>query len=85
MDEAGFAWISGRGGLTGYATKGRWRDPKTDKVRRAKPWDPVLVAGGGIEGGPNGVAQPETDFIHNAARPPTGRSAPAACAPATSR
>ena len=73
VDDAGFAWVSGRGGLTGYATKGRWRDPKTDKVRRATPWDPVLVAGGGIEGGPNGVAQPQTDFIHNAARPLNGR------------
>jgi hypothetical protein len=38
----------------------------------AKPWDPVLVAGGGIAGGPNGVAQPQTDFIHNAAHPTSG-------------
>ena len=35
----------------------------------AWPWDPILVAGGGVEGGPDGVAQPQTDFIHNAARP----------------
>jgi hypothetical protein len=73
VDEAGFAWVSGRGGLTGYATKGRWRDPKTDRVRSASAWDPVLVAGGGIEGGPRGVAQPQEDFIHNAARPLNGR------------
>ncbi len=38
-------------------------------MRKATPWDPILVAGGGIEGGPDGVAQPQTDFIHNAARP----------------
>ena len=38
-------------------------------MRNARPWDPILVAGGGIEGGPDGVAQPQTDFIHNAARP----------------
>ena len=63
VDEQGFAWTSGRGGLLGYATKGRWRDPKTDRRREAKPWDPVLVAGGGIEGGPNGVAQPQ-DGLH---------------------
>jgi hypothetical protein len=69
VDAQGFAWVSGRGGLLGYATKGRWRDPKTDSMRAATPWDPVLVAGGGIEGGPNGVAQPQTDFIHNSARP----------------
>src|SRR5437763_1111210 len=65
VDANGVAWISGRGGLLGYATRGRHRDPFTGSVRAAKPWDPVLVAGGGIEGGPNGVAQPQTDFIHN--------------------
>jgi len=69
VDAQGFAWISGRGGLLGYATRGRWRDPRTDARRTATPWDPVLVAGGGIEGGPNGVAQPQTDFIHNSDRP----------------
>ena len=75
VDDHGIAWTSGRGGLLGYATKGKWRDPRTDKVRRARPWDPILVAGGGIEGGPDGVAQPQTDFIHNAARPLDGKVA----------
>ena len=69
VDENGIAWTSGRGGLLGYATQGRWRDPRTDEMRSARPWDPILIAGGGIEGGPDGVAQPQTDFIHNAARP----------------
>jgi hypothetical protein len=69
VDAKGIAWTSGRGGLLGYATRGRRRDPRIDKVRPAKPWRPVLVAGGGIEGGPNGIAQPDTDFVHNAARP----------------
>ena len=73
VDDNGIAWTSGRGGLLGYATKGRWRDPRTDKIRNARPWDPILVAGGGIEGGPDGVAQPQTDFIHNAARPLGGK------------
>ncbi|HKE81318.1 MAG TPA: hypothetical protein VKB54_18520 [Solirubrobacteraceae bacterium] len=73
VDDDGFAWISGRGGLTGYATAGKWRDPKTDTVRRARPWDPVLVAGGGLPGGDAGVAQPQTDFIHNSARPLNGK------------
>jgi hypothetical protein len=72
VDANGIAWTSGRGGLLGYATRGRWRDPRTDTMRVAKPWDPILVAGGGIEGGSNGVAQPQTDFIHNAARPLDG-------------
>jgi hypothetical protein len=73
VDGHGFAWVSGRGGLLGYATSGKWRDPRTDRVRRAHPWDPVLVAGGGLPGGDNGVAQPETDFIHNANRPTDGK------------
>ena len=73
VDAHGFAWVSGRGGLLGYATRGQWRDPRTDRVRRAQPWDPVLVAGGGLPGGDNGVAQPQTDFIHNASRPTDGR------------
>ena len=73
VDARGIAWTSGRGGLLGYATRGKWRDPKTNKVHPARPWDPILVAGGGIEGGANGVAQPRSDFIHNAARPLNGR------------
>jgi hypothetical protein len=72
-DANGIAWVSGRGGLTGYATRGKWRDPVKDKVRPAKPWDPILVAGGGLPGGDGGVAQPQTDFIHNSARPLNGK------------
>ncbi len=53
-------------------------------MRVAKPWDPILVAGGGIEGGDNGVAQPQTDFIHNAARPTGARSARPVSRPGTS-
>jgi hypothetical protein len=73
VDAQGFAWISGRGGLTAYATHGKWRDPRTDKWRRATAWDPVLVAGGGLPGGDDGVAQPQTDFIHNSTRPVGGK------------
>jgi hypothetical protein len=73
VDAQGFAWVSGRGGLTAYATHGKWRDPRTDKWRKAKPWDPVLVAGGGLPGGDSGVAQPQTDFIHNSTRPVGGK------------
>jgi hypothetical protein len=73
VDGAGIAWTSGRGGALGYATHGRWRDPRTGEKRKATPWDPVLVAGGGVEGGPDGVAQPQTDFIHNSSRPLGGK------------
>jgi hypothetical protein len=73
VDQAGIAWTSGRGGALGYATHGRHVDPRTGEKRKATPWDPILVAGGGVEGGPDGVAQPQTDFIHNAARPLGGK------------
>ena len=50
VDDQGIAWISGRGGIRGYATKGRWRDPYQNRVREASPFDPILVAGGGVAG-----------------------------------
>ena len=73
VDQTGIAWTSGRGGVLGYATSGVHRDPRTDQRRQATPWNPILIAGGGVEGGPDGVAQPQTDFIHNAARPVGGK------------
>ena len=68
VDDHGIAWTSGRGGILGYATKGLWRDPYIDKRRWARPWKPVLVAGGGV----GGVNQPQTDFMHNSERPVDG-------------
>lgn len=76
-DERGIAWIAGRGGIRGYATKGRHRDPYQNRWREASPFDPILVAGGGLEwddpANPNddGVAQ-ATDFMHNSGRPTDG-------------
>jgi hypothetical protein len=76
-DENGIAWISGRGGIRGYATKGRYRDPYQNRVRRATPFDPILVAGGGLHWddpaveGDDGVAQPVM-FMHNSGRPTDG-------------
>ncbi len=78
-DERGIAWVAGRGGIRGYATKGKHRDPYQNRVRRATPFDPILVAGGGLQwdvpparAGDDGVAQ-ATDFMHNSGRP-TDRS-----------
>jgi hypothetical protein len=73
VDARGIAWVSGRGGLRGWDTRHRLRDPFTGKKRVATPWNPILVAGGGVAGGTNGVAQPQTDFIHNSARPLNGK------------
>ena len=67
VDERGIAWVSGRGGIRGYATEGRWRDPLMNITREAEPWDPILVAGGGV----GGTAQP-TGFMHNSLRPVDG-------------
>jgi hypothetical protein len=77
-DARGIAWVAGRGGIRGYATKGRHRDPYLNRVRRATPFEPILVAGGGLQwdvpparGGDDGVAQ-ATDFMHNSGRPTDG-------------
>ena len=63
-DARGIAWVSGRGGIRGYATRGRHRDPYLNRRRLATPFDPILVAGGGV----GGTAQPAM-FMHNAGRP----------------
>jgi hypothetical protein len=66
-DERGIAWVSGRGGIRGYATKGRHRDPYQNRYRRATPFDPILVAGGGV----GGTAQ-TVMLMHNSGRPTDG-------------
>ena len=76
-DERGIAWVAGRGGIRGYATKGWHRDPFQNRWCKASPFDPILVAGGGLEwddpadGINPGVAQ-ATDFMHNSGRPTDG-------------
>ena len=65
VDAEGVAWVSGRGGIRGYATSGRHRDPMTNTTRLARPWDPILVAGGGVAG----VVSPDVIFMHNSLRP----------------
>lgn len=76
-DAEGIAWVSGRGGIRGYATRGVHRDPYQNRWRRATPFDPVLVAGGGLQWddpavqGDDGVAQPVM-FMHNSGRPTDG-------------
>ena len=76
-DERGIAWVAGRGGLRGYATSGKHRDPYQNRVRRATPFDPILVAGGGVSWddpavqGDDGTAQPVM-LMHNSGRPTDG-------------
>ncbi len=63
VDPAGIAWISGGGGVWGYWTHGRHRDPRTGKVATATGCAPIPYGGG---------ASPEratpSRFIHNAWR-----------------
>ncbi|HTE59651.1 MAG TPA: hypothetical protein VK631_04825 [Solirubrobacteraceae bacterium] len=66
-DEQGIAWVSGRGGIRGYATSGWHRDPYQNRSRNATPFDPILVAGGGVAG----TSQPVM-LMHNSGRPPDG-------------
>jgi hypothetical protein len=66
-DAQGIAWVSGRGGVRGYATSGYHRDPYQNRYRRATPFDPILVAGGGVAG----TAQPVM-LMHNSGRPTDG-------------
>ncbi|MDA0138086.1 LVIVD repeat-containing protein [Solirubrobacter deserti] len=66
-DDEGIAWVSGRGGIRGYATSGYHRDPYTNQYRRATPFEPVLVGGGGVAG----TAQPVM-LMHNSGRPTDG-------------
>jgi hypothetical protein len=68
VDERGIAWVSGRGGIRGFATKGTHGDPHTNLVREATPWNPILVAGGVV----GGVNEPQTMFMHNSWRPTDG-------------
>ena len=66
-DDEGIAWVSGRGGIRGYATSGQHRDPYTNQWRKATPFEPVLVGGGGVAG----TAQPVM-LMHNSGRPTDG-------------
>jgi hypothetical protein len=66
-DAQGIAWVSGRGGIRGYATRGLHRDPFQNRLRNATPLNPILVAGGGVAG----TAQPVM-LMHNSGRPTDG-------------
>ena len=68
VDDQGIAWVSGRGGVRGYWTKGRHYDPMLGASRVAAAWNPVPYAGGGFE---ETVFPTRTSsrFMHNAWRP----------------
>jgi hypothetical protein len=63
VDADGVAWVSGQGGVRGYWTDGRHRDPLTGKVRTATGCDPVPYAGGGSP-----ASATPSRFMHNSWR-----------------
>ena len=69
VDNAGVAWVSGRGGVRGYWTSGRHWDPLLETHRVARAWDPIPYAGGG---GPEAWNQTGPAVVHNSERPIDG-------------
>lgn len=65
VDPRGIAWVSGAGGVRGYWTEGRHRNPVTRKREIATGCDPIPYAGGGTPSG----ATPSR-FMHNSWRNP---------------
>jgi hypothetical protein len=47
VDAAGVAWVSGAGGVRGYWTSGKHRNPLTGKKEKATGCKPIPYAGGG--------------------------------------
>jgi hypothetical protein len=65
VDSAGVAWVSGAGGVRGYWTEGRHRNPLSGRVERATACKPVPYAGSGTPA----KATPSR-FMHNSLREP---------------
>ncbi|UPK75409.1 hypothetical protein MU582_01895 [Nocardioidaceae bacterium SCSIO 66511] len=68
VDKSGVAWVSGRGGLRGYWTKGRHWDPVEKRFHVASAAKPIPYAGGKFVQQPD-VGFPGGSFAHNALRP----------------
>lgn len=64
VDSKGIAWVSGRGGIRGYWTTGKHRNPLTGKTETATGCKPIPYAGGGTTIGRTG------GLMHNALRNP---------------
>lgn len=63
VDRAGVAWVSGAGGVRGYWTEGKHRNPLTGKVEKATACAPIPYAGGGTP-----ESATPSRFMHNAWR-----------------
>jgi hypothetical protein len=63
VDAKGVAWVSGAGGVRGYWTSGRHKNPLTGKVQEATGCEPIPYAGGGSP-----ERATSSRFMHNAWR-----------------
>jgi hypothetical protein len=63
VDAHGVAWVSGEGGVRGYWTSGRHRNPLTGRKRKATGCKPIPYAGGGSP-----ASATPTRFMHNSWR-----------------
>ena len=68
VDETGVAWVSGRGAVRGYWTKGLHFDPLQGKARVATAIDPIPYGGGGFEETVAPTRTTNSRFMHNAER-----------------
>jgi hypothetical protein len=64
VDSQGIAWVSSRGGIRGYWTEGRHRNPVTGNEEQATGCKPIPYAGGGT---PDSATP--SRFMHNSNRP----------------
>ena len=63
VDAMGIAWVSGAGGVRGYWTSGKHRNPVTGKVETADGCNPIPYAGGGTP-----ESATPSRFMHNSWR-----------------
>ena len=68
VDARGIAWVSGAGGVRGYWTSGRHRDPLSGKRRLATGCKPIPYAGGGTP-----TSATPSRFMHNSWRNPQAK------------
>ena len=68
VDSAGIAWVSGAGGVRGYWTSGRHRNPLTGRRETATPCEPIPYGGSGTP-----ESATPCRFMHNSWRDPRGR------------
>lgn len=68
VDSAGVAWVSGAGGVRGYWTEGRHRNPLTGRTQRATGCAPIPYGGSGTP-----ESATPSRFMHNSFRDPRTR------------